>query len=109
MVQAGALRIDHAHLRPVRRANQHVLRRKIARREHIDLAAVELELLGYRRTLGEEGLQNAAETEGQLLNSGGKNGCVLMLGRAGIRAVSIGLGGACLISHTVQLLQPALS
>ena len=64
MVQAGALSVDHAHLRAVCRTDQHVLRRKIARREHIDLAAVELELLGYRRALGEEGLQNAAETEG---------------------------------------------
>ena len=108
MVQAGALRIDHAHLRSVCRTNQHVLRRKIARREHIDLAAVELELLGYRRALGEERLQNAAETEGQLLNSGGKNGRILMRGRAGVGAVSIVLGGARLISHTVQLLQTAL-
>ena len=109
MVQAGAFRIDHAHLRAVRRTDQHVLRRKIARREHIYPAAVELELLGYRRTLGEERLQNAAETEGQLLNGGGKNGCVLMLsgGRDEAR-VSTVLGGARLISHTVQLLQTAL-
>ena len=108
MVQAGALRIDHAHLRAVRRTDQHILRRKIARREHIHPAAVELELLGYRRALGKERLQNAAETEGQLLNGGGKNGRVLMRGRAGSRAVSIVLGGARLISHPVQLLQTAL-
>ena len=105
VVQAGALRIDHAHLRAVRRTDQHVLRRKIARREHIHPAAVELELLGYRRALGKERLQNAAETEGQLFNGGGKNGRVLMCGRA----VSIVLGGARLVSHTVQLLQTALS
>ena len=55
MVQAGALRIDHAHLRAVRRTDQHVLRRKIAEESIYTLPRLSLNCSGIGGRLVKKG------------------------------------------------------
>ena|GEM_PF-5310094 len=68
MVNTGSLRIKGAGVDTARRCRigrgvQHVMRRKISRREHIDLPAATFKLLGYRRAFEEKWLSNAMEPE----------------------------------------------